>query len=76
MKIYVIYAFCEELSISSELSFKTYLFSSEEKRNDFIDRWNNEYSIYQKSDEPNKYYSNGWAYWLDTEEVEVDNTSV
>lgn len=68
-KCFLVYDCCEEISMGSSASYKAYPFTDEKLKNEFVKRWNEGNSKLEKSkEEENKYFCNGWRYWLEFED--------
>lgn len=75
--VYSILEFAEESGCGSSASVNVVVFSTEEKRADFIDDWVFDHKLRGNtgSDGPNeiKFFDGmGWVYWLELSELDLD----
>lgn len=73
MKLFIVIELAEEFSAGSSPDLNIHAFTTAEKREEFISDWNLGNCRLEKDNaESNSYHSQGWSYWLEFREIEVD----
>lgn len=76
MKLFLAVSMSEELSAGSSPTINICVFSTEEKRQEFINDWIKDHQHYEKSETDDLlYFNQGWAYNLDVHEKQLDTHS-